>query len=93
MSAIKTLPRSSTATPSGWSREATTASRRSPPVPRRALSGDGRYVSTGRIDFADPVVERIGDVDILIFVDGDTVRGMECGVEGGTVVTLESGAA
>ena len=29
----------------------------------------------------------------VLFVDGDTERGMECGVEGGTVVTLEAGAA
>ena len=62
----------------------------SPAMPVPAYGG---YYTVGRGDHSDPVVERIGDEDVSVFVHVHAVGGMEGGVERGAFITLESGAA
>ena len=87
-SATMRSPSGAIATPSGVSSCATIAGPLSPekPVPRSWLPATGSIDVVARVDAADDVVVRVGDVDVAVRRDRDAARRVEPGLDRRTVV-------
>ena len=55
-----------------------------------ARAGDGGDDSGGEVDFSDAVVAGVGDVEVVIVVDGESVGGVQGGYRCGAAVPNEA---